>query len=118
MPKTFQGKPNITEQDPRALIHQADEARLLGLASNRGIKDEEIGTFYVILMSDYPYPSSDTEYQTFSVKELEDQIQHNTNWFFDPEHNRIIGTIPPTKSILEKLKDGNLQISGREVQAS
>jgi hypothetical protein len=118
MPKNFKGKVEVTEQDPRGLIHPSDEQRLLGLAASKGIQDSDIGTFHVILMSDYPYPVNDDEYQTFSVEELIDQAGTSDRWFFDAENSRIIGTIPPTKQILEKLKDGNIQVSGREVETT
>jgi hypothetical protein len=118
MPKIFQGKPDITEQDPRGLIHPSDEQRLLGLAASKGIQDSDIGTFHVVLISDYPYEVSDNEYQTFSIEELIEQAAASDRWFYDAENTRIIGTIPPTKQILEKFKDGNIQVSGREVETT
>lgn len=106
MPQSFQGKPSIEqERDPRTSIHPGDEARLLGLAVQRGLEDANIGVFFVVMVADLPYVVSDNEYQTFSAEELKSQAEIEAGWFYDSENNRLIGTIPPTRKIMEALQN-------------
>ena len=106
MPQNFKGQPTPEQlRDPRLQIYANEEGRLLGLAAQRGIEETNIGAFFVIMVADLPCIVSDEEYQIFEVSELVDQAEVEKTWFYDEEKNRLVGTIPPTRKIIEALQN-------------
>lgn len=105
MPKHIEGSPDKqTLSDPRYQISADQEKRLLELALQKGIGDEQIGTFYVVLVSDMPAEANEKGYMLFSEDELLVEAEKHNGWFYDTDNRRLIGTIPTTRDILARMK--------------
>jgi len=90
--------------DARFDIEASQEARLLEQAKSAGIPDEEIGAFYVILVSGLPANIDANGYDIFSEEELIIEAGKHEGWFYDIDGKRLIGTVPPAKTIINRMR--------------
>jgi hypothetical protein len=91
-------------RDLRLNIGEGDEARLLKQAQEAGIKDENIGTFYVVLGAEIPSEVTAEGYYLFSEDELREEVCKHDGWFYDEDKRRLVGTIPSVKEIASKMR--------------
>lgn len=107
MPKHIAGSPDPTTiNDPRLEIEPDQENRLLEQAKAVGISPDDIGAFYVILASDLPANVDKEGYDLLSEEELREESGKHDGWFYDEDNRRLIGTVPPGKVILSRMRVG------------
>ncbi len=107
MPKHIVGSPDpALTNDARFDIEPSQEDRLLEQAKAVGISPDDIGAFYVVLASDLPANVEKEGYDLLSEDELRAEAEKHDGWFYDEDNRRLIGTIPPGKVILSRMRVG------------
>lgn len=105
MPKRIEGTPTPESLNSnRLVIDPSEEPRLLEQAAAHGIASNDIGAFYVVIASELPANVDESGYDEFSEAELKEESGKHSAWFYDEDKQRLIGTIPSGKDIVNRMR--------------